>query len=138
MEILSPIQVEKKYQAPVEKVWEIITTQKYLSQWLMPGNFKAEVGHRYEFLCSPPEGEENWDGKVYGVVLEVNSPNSISFTWCNSRLKQDTLVRFILTETESGVLFKVLHEGFGKEDSHEYELHDMGWLHHLAQIESAL
>jgi uncharacterized protein YndB with AHSA1/START domain len=135
MIVLPPIQTERFYQLPIQDVWEIITTQKYLTQWLMPGTFKPEVGHQHYFQCFPPTPTKDWDGKVHGEVLKVSEPTFIQFTWNIRNLEQPTVVSFKLEEKENGVLFKIEHSGFTKTDGTEHADHVKGWEHHLTMIE---
>jgi uncharacterized protein YndB with AHSA1/START domain len=133
MSVLPPIETKRLYKTPIENVWEHITDQKKLALWLMPGNFKPEVGHQYHFLCYP--AEHACKDKVFGEVLEVNAPNFIKFSWKTDHFKEDTLVSFSLNETTDGVLFEITHEGFSQSDIIEYDKHVPGWEHHLSQLE---
>jgi len=133
MNVLSPIETKRLYKSSIQRVWENVTSQKKLALWLMPGNFKPEVGHQYHFQCYP--AEHACDDKVFGEVLEVNEPNFIKFTWRTDHFKEDTVVSFSLNETEGGVLFEIKHEGFSKSDIAEYDKHVPGWEHHLSLLE---
>lgn len=133
MSTAPPIQVKRTYQLPIRDVWEIITTQAYLSQWLMPGNFKAELGHSYIFNCEP--NDTCGDGKVYGEVLEVNPPHSITFTWNSKDVSQETVVEFKLEESSDGVCFNILHKGFATKDQDAIDAHTTGWNFHQSEIE---
>jgi len=134
MNLEPPIQVTRVYQVPILTVWEMVTRQENLAKWLMPGNFKPEVGFQY-FFQAKPQGDE-WDGKIFGEVLEVDKPNHIKFTWNTTRLNKKTVVTFKLEETTDGVLFKIEHGGFSQIDHLEYQKHTKGWTHHLTSIEN--
>jgi len=136
MNRLPPIETKRLYKSSIKNVWENVTSQKKLALWLMPGNFKAEVGHQYYFQCYPASQE--WNGKVLGEVLEVNEPNFIKFTWRTDHFKEDTIVSFSLTETEDGVLLEIKHEGFSKSDIVDYEKHVTGWDRHLTSLEKVI
>lgn len=129
---MPPIQIERFYNRPIQEVWEIVTDQKHLAKWLMPGNFEPIVGKQYQFNCQP---EEECADYVYGEVLNVLPPNSIKFTWNSKHLHNTTVVSFLLEETKGGVTFKIEHEGFAKQDAMACEKHTVGWAHHLNQIE---
>jgi len=133
MNVLPPIETKRLYKSPIQRVWENVTSQKKLALWLMPGNFKPEVGHQYYFQCYPADQE--CDDKVFGEVLEVIEPNFIKFTWKTDHFKEDTVVSFILNETEDGVLLEIKHEGFSKSNIEEYDKHVSGWEHHLSLLE---
>lgn len=119
------------YDLPISEVWELISNQEYLSQWLMPGNFKAEIGYSYTFNCKAEN--DCADGSVFGKVLEANAPYSLSFTWNSQALSQETTVTFSLEETAEGVRFSVLHTGFAIKDREAYEAHLKGWDFHLSE-----
>ncbi|MHC0038220.1 SRPBCC family protein [Pseudoneobacillus sp. C159] len=59
--------------APIQKVWERISTAEGISSWFMPNDFRAEVGH--EFHLQSPFGPSPCK------VTEIDEPNKISFTW---------------------------------------------------------
>ena len=129
MNTLKPIQTDRVFNLPMKEAWEIVTSQKFLTEWLMPGSFKPEVGHHYHFQCFPPD--KSWDGKIFGEILEVDKPNMVKFTWKTSQLNVPTTVCFQLEETEAGVRFSVTHTDFGSQDIIEYEKYVHGWEHHL-------
>ncbi|MCC5928868.1 MAG: SRPBCC domain-containing protein [Cyclobacteriaceae bacterium] len=43
------ITLTRSYPHPPEKVWKTISNSEALASWLMPNNFKLEVGHRFYF-----------------------------------------------------------------------------------------
>jgi uncharacterized protein YndB with AHSA1/START domain len=38
---------------PPDKVWRALTQSAMLAEWLMPNDFKPEVGHRFAFRSQP-------------------------------------------------------------------------------------
>ena len=128
MKTLPPIQISRTYQRPIDQVWEIVTDQKYLSQWLMPGNFEAKKGKQFRFDCPPDENE--CSDFVNGEVLEVEAPKRIQFTWRTASLAYETIVTFLLDQTEEGVNFQILHEGFAEASIEECDKHLTGWKYH--------
>lgn len=136
MNYAPPILVERLYQLTIQKVWEIITDQKYLAQWLMPGTFKAEQGHSYYFECAP--SGDDCDDRVFGEVLKVDKPHSITFTWKTDKLEEETEVCFLLEETANGVLFKIEHTGFAAKSTDHFKSHLKGWAHHQDLIQKNL
>ncbi|GER68289.1 hypothetical protein BpJC7_26360 [Weizmannia acidilactici] len=59
--------------APIEQVWETVSTPEGLSAWFMPNNLKAEPG--YEFSLQSPFGPSTCK------VLEADPPRFLSFAW---------------------------------------------------------
>jgi len=58
--------------APIEKVWNAISTSDTLASWLMPNNFKLEMGYEFTFRSVPQNG---LDGIVHCKVMEIVAPS---------------------------------------------------------------
>jgi uncharacterized protein YndB with AHSA1/START domain len=41
------IRVDQFLPHPPGKVWRALTDPELIAQWLMPGDFRLEIGHRY-------------------------------------------------------------------------------------------
>jgi len=90
--------------APIQKVWDTVTTSEGIASWFMPNDFKREVGH--EFHIQSPFGPSPCK------VTEVNPPNKLSFIW-------DTdgwVVSFILKELGDQTEFTLIHGGWKQPD----------------------
>lgn len=72
-----------KYAHPPEKVWTALTTPEALAEWLMPNNFRPEVGRSFEFRVDPML---SYQGIAECRVLEVDPPRRLVYTWI-SRMK---------------------------------------------------
>lgn len=104
------IRLEYEYDAAIEKVWRAITNRESLADWLMPNNFKADIGHRFRFTGKPMPG---WRGYVECEVVEVDPPRKLSFTWKgDDDWTQPTLVSFKLRENGTKTLLVLEHTGF--------------------------
>jgi uncharacterized protein YndB with AHSA1/START domain len=91
--------------APIQKVWDYVSTAEGIAQWFMPSDFKLEVGH--EFTIQSPFGPSPCK------VIEINEPNAISIQW-------DTdgwVLTFLLKEMGSETEFTVIHGGWKQEES---------------------
>lgn len=87
-------------EAPIEKVWAVVSTAKGIEAWFMPNNFEPKVG--YEFHLQSPFGPSPCK------VLEIDEPNRLTFSW-------DTdgwIVSFILKELDSKTEFTLIHGGW--------------------------
>ena len=71
---------------PPEVVWEYLTDPELLAQWLMPNDFKPEVGHKFQFGAKPkfPLG---FDGRIYCEVLEIIPLKRLSFVGRTQRVE---------------------------------------------------
>jgi uncharacterized protein YndB with AHSA1/START domain len=109
--------------APIEKVWKAISTSKGLASWLMPNDFKLEMGHEFTFQSEPKNG---WDGIVHCKVTEINPPTRLAFTWCGNNM--DQYVSFELLEIgKDKTQFTLVHAGWTEEHKMIREIMYDGW-----------
>lgn len=85
--------------APIRKVWDAVSTAEGIEAWLMPNNFKPELG--YEFFLHTPYGTSPCK------VTELDPPNRLSFTW-----GEDWHITFVLKELEGQTEFTLIHSGW--------------------------
>ncbi|WP_141430664.1 SRPBCC domain-containing protein [Bacillus sp. 03113] len=88
------------FDAPIQKVWDTVSTSEGISSWFMPNNFEPIVGH--EFHLQSPFGPSPCK------VLEINEPYRLSFAW-------DTdgwIVSFILKDLSGKTEFTLIHSGW--------------------------
>lgn len=78
---------------PAATMWRALTEQELLSTWLMPNDFKAEVGHRFTMTTEPAP---MFDGTVSLEVLEIEAPHRMVWSWRGGPI--DTIVTFTVTE----------------------------------------
>jgi uncharacterized protein YndB with AHSA1/START domain len=99
---------------PPEDVWNCLTDPKLVAQWLMKNDFKAEVGHSFQFHAKPRGG---WNGTVYCKVLEVIPTKKLSYSWKGGPregvITLDTIVTWTLIPTKKGTELLLSHAGFG-------------------------
>lgn len=91
--------------APIQKVWDTVSTSEGIASWFMPNDFKLEEGH--EFHIQSPFGPSPCK------VTEVKPPNKLSFIW-------DTdgwVVSFILKELGDQTEFTLIHGGWKQPDA---------------------
>ena len=98
---------EVTYPHPPERVWQALTNADALSQWLMPNDFRAIVGHKFQFRTKPAPG---FDGIVQCVVLEVSPVSRLVYSWTGGGI--DTQVAWTLTKTATGTHLRLDHTGF--------------------------
>jgi len=93
------------FKAPIQKVWETVSTSKGIASWFMPNDFEPKLGH--EFHLQSPFGPSPCK------VIELDPPNRLSFTW-------DTdgwVVSFILKELDGKTEFTLIHGGWENLDT---------------------
>lgn len=105
METLQDIKQTIIFNAPIQKVWDTVSTSEGMASWFMPNNFEAKVGH--EFHVQSPFGPSPCK------VLEVDEPHKISFSW-------DTdgwIVSFQLKDLGEQTEFTLVHGGWKAPDT---------------------
>lgn len=103
------IKFTKTYDHSINNVWEALTNAEALSTWLMPCNFKAELGYEFEFRT---EAKMGFDGITKCKVLTLEKPHELSFTWSGGGLN-NTIVTFKLESTiASKTKLEFEHSGF--------------------------
>ena len=89
------------FEAPIQKVWETVSTSEGIAAWFMPNDFKAELGH--EFHLQSPFGPSPCK------VVELNPPTSLSFTWD----VEGWIITFTLKELGTNrTEFTLIHAGW--------------------------
>ncbi|WP_163100587.1 SRPBCC family protein [Peribacillus alkalitolerans] len=104
METLQDIKKTVIFDAPIEKVWETVSTAEGIAAWFMPNDFQPEVGH--EFHLQSPFGPSPCK------VVEIDPPNSLEFTWDT----EGWFVSFNLKEVEGKTEFTLIHGGWKHPD----------------------
>jgi uncharacterized protein YndB with AHSA1/START domain len=107
----SNIAFEIDYDLAPEKIWRTLTDPELLARWLMPNNFRAELGAEFEFRAKPIGG---WDGIARCKVLEIEAPRRLVYSWRSNKI--DTVVRFDLEPRGRGTRLKFEQSGFAGVD----------------------
>lgn len=91
--------------APIQKVWETVTTAEGIASWLMPNDFKPEVGH--EFHIQSPFGPSPCK------VLEIEEPNHVLIQWD----LDGWFLSFDLKEVGNQTEFTLVHGGWKEPEA---------------------
>jgi uncharacterized protein YndB with AHSA1/START domain len=110
------IMVEKVLPYAADRIWRTLTTSELLMKWLMPNDFVAAVGHKFNFRTKPMGG---WDGVVHCEVLACDPPRLLRYSWKGGAdsnpeygSKLDSVVTWTLTPVEGGTQLRMVHDGF--------------------------
>jgi uncharacterized protein YndB with AHSA1/START domain len=110
------ITIEKVLPYTAEKIWRTLTSSEMLARWLMPNDFAAVVGHRFNFRTKPMG---DWDGVVDCEVLEADPPRLLRYSWRGGSdsnpaygSKLNSTLTWTLTAVEGGTHLKMVHDGF--------------------------
>lgn len=69
-----PLTFEAFYPHPPERVWKALTDSSAIAQWLLPADFRPEIGFRFRLKGGRTAGIE-------GTVIEAEAPRRLSYTW---------------------------------------------------------
>lgn len=124
---LPDIKKEVVLNAPIDKVWEFITTAENFASWFMPikGEFKLE--RNYEFQIVSPFGPINL------TLSHIDAPYKLTYT-----IKDiDWFATIELSNIDGNTRFNLTHGGWGKSDEtfekagksnkEVYGTMDVGW-----------
>ncbi len=92
-------------EAPIEKVWDLVSNGEGIGTWFMPNDLVAEEGH--EFHIQSPFGPSPCK------VLKVEAPHLLTFAWDT----EGWVVEFLLKEVDGKTEFTLIHGGW--KDSEE-------------------
>lgn len=101
------IRFEAVYPFSPEQVWVALTDPAAIADWLMPNDFKPEVGHRFNFRTKPAPG---FDGVVHAEVVTVEPPQRLAYIWRGGGI--DTVVTWQLTAEGSNTHLVMEQDGF--------------------------
>ncbi|TDG00191.1 SRPBCC family protein [Paenibacillus piri] len=109
--------------APIQKVWDTVSTSEGIAAWFMPNDFQPVLG--FEFSINAEQY-----GTSYCKVTELDPPYRLAFTW-----GKDWGISFDLKDVGGKTEFTLTHAGWGAEQTTEFgESHkvvrdrmDHGW-----------
>jgi uncharacterized protein YndB with AHSA1/START domain len=130
------IEREIKIQAPIERVWAVLTEPAHVGMWFGAG-VPAEIDLRPGGVMVLDHGEH---GRYPTLIIDVDPPRAFSYRWAagypgiTATEDNSTLVEFSLEASADGTLLRVVESGFdtlvipaGREDSAGFESHAQGW-----------
>lgn len=92
-------------EAPIQQVWDTVSTAEGIASWFMPNDFQPKVGH--EFHVQSPFGPSPCK------VTELDAPHRLSFSW-------DTdgwFISFILKDLDGKTEFTLIHGGWKEPET---------------------
>ena len=96
------IRFERKFDVPMERVWQHLTASDCLEQWLAPGTIDQRFGGKVELRFGAdavPEGKDSGE-KISGSVSVIEPLRTLAFSWNEAD-----------SDLQSSVCFKVTGEG---------------------------
>ena len=120
--------VEREIPHPPEKIWRALTQPHLIEEWLMKGDFKPVVGHRFDFRA-------DW-GSVDCQVRIVEPNKTLSYTWAGLGL--ESVVTWTLTPKGTGTTLRMEQLGFRPDQKQAYQGARHGWPRFFAALEQVL
>ena len=130
------IELERHYPHPITDVWEGITTNEGISDWLLEtNNFKAEAGHRFDMTCVNDDGSLDF---YRCQVLEIDPPHRMVWSWLLAGEESESLteVEFRLEATDTGTTVTLIHRG--DRDKATIDRFKSGWPFKLERLAETL
>lgn len=136
------LDIERRYDAPPQRVWQAWTDPQALSQWFGPGEGRSVTradldvrpGGRYSIAFRTPDGE---DHRVSGAYEEVDEPRKLSFTWAwQSTPERVSFVTVRLEADGAGTRMSFRHDRFFDQAARDN--HQRGWAAALGKLDRFL
>lgn len=119
----TPITVQFKINAPIEKVWKALTNKNEMKNWYFDiPDFELEVGKQFNFY-------EPGDEKKYhhqGEILEIISHQKLKHSWSYPEFSNEkTTVNWEIQPADGETIVTLIHENidnfkeFGENFSRE-------------------
>lgn len=117
---------------PPEKVWRALTEPELIARWLMPNDFKLEIGHTFTFRGYPIPAA-GFGGTGCSEVLGFVPQKMLRIAWRaapGDPSGLDSTVTFTLEPEGRGTRLFLAHEGFDSGDPYQAAAHRLmggGW-----------
>jgi uncharacterized protein YndB with AHSA1/START domain len=104
---------------PPAKVWRVLTEPALIARWFVPGDFRLEIGHRYE-LQMKAVAATGFSGVVRAEVLAFEVAKLLRMSWQDAARDEGTgpdwTITWTLQPEGRGTRLFLLHEGFDPDD----------------------
>jgi uncharacterized protein YndB with AHSA1/START domain len=131
---MKQIKREMVLAAPVGKVWQHITDPNKIAGWLMPNDFKAEVGKEFSMTCDD-------QGRISCIVKEIVPEKKLVYSFQSKVTQIETLVTITLESEGENTRLTLIHSGWdrllpGQEGTGK--LFDDGWGKFLIKLQKQI
>ena len=128
------IQRNWMFKQSAKEVWTHLTKAELIEKWLMPNDFKLEIGHEFKFTTNPIP-QLGLNGTFYCTVLEIIPLKKLVYSWKGGLNKNnptlDTIVEWTLEPNQNGTELKLVHSGFTEDNSSIFGAMFEGWNEHI-------
>jgi uncharacterized protein YndB with AHSA1/START domain len=103
--------------APVERVWTVLTEQGLVEHWLGCIGFRPQVGATFYMQSDPAKrAASDVSGATHCEVEDVTPPDRLRFSWFLPGTPK-TWVTIELAETSGGTVARLTHSGWDQFDA---------------------
>jgi uncharacterized protein YndB with AHSA1/START domain len=130
------IVVERVIPHAPEKIWRALTQAAMIAEWLMENDFKAVVGHKFQFHATPMPG---WKGYTNCEVLKVDEPRKLAYSWGDGT-ESDSGLKTVVTWTLTPAVERSCawnSQASSRADEGGFKAMSDGWHRILAAFEHA-
>lgn len=111
-EALVPIVAEITIDAPIEHVWEVLTSDATVPQWLGSADYRRIVGTTFQMSQDGQRVTGAGDEAIRCDLITLQPPHKFSFTWYVPGAPK-TLVQISLFSEGAGRTYvRLVHEGW--------------------------
>lgn len=134
--------IERTFNAPRALVFKMWTQPEHIVRWWgCPATKKIDLTNDLRVGGAIRAEMHLEDGALHVVVgsyLEINEPESLSFTWNweNGELGSETVVTVVLEESGEQTKMTLTHRVFDTTELRD--LHGEGWTESLGRLEACL
>ncbi|GII94290.1 SRPBCC family protein [Sinosporangium siamense] len=130
---LTTVRVDQFLAHPPAKVWRALTEPDLIARWLMPGDFRLQVGHRYTMQAKaiPATG---FSGTIQAEVLAFEPERMLRVGWRDadpgSPGNADWTITWTLAPEGRGTRIFLTHAGFDPDNPLQQRARDFmgsGW-----------
>ena len=112
----TPVILEQVFNAPIEKVWHVLTDTGKMKEWYFPALLKFEpvVGYKFEFTDDGSSYKKEW------IVTKVVNGKKLAHSWSYKGYLGNSEVVFELFEEDNQTRLILTHTGLESfpNDSH--------------------
>ena len=101
------VTLHREYPAPIDDVWDAITTADRLARWFMPVSGDLREGGRYQL-----------EGNAGGQIRRCDAPTTLVLTWNPGEQPDvdDSIVELLLESAGEGTRLTLVHTAVPPED----------------------
>jgi uncharacterized protein YndB with AHSA1/START domain len=110
---LLPIVAEITIEAPIEHVWDVLTSETAVPEWLGCMDYKLEPGATF-FMQQDPALRAKGDtsGATHCTIVLVQKPHKFNFTWFQPGTPETLVQISLFSEGAERTFVRLIHDGW--------------------------